>query len=103
MTRLVRKILPICGIAALVLLSGCSAEKKAAASEKTAKAMPGIAAITPQAAKAAGIQVGVAGPAEFAKRSSCSGPSSPMARENKASVQNIREPFGPSRKASAIR
>lgn len=65
MTLLMRKILPICGVAALVLLSGCSEEKGAVASEKTAKAIPGVAAITPEAAKAAGIQVGVAGPADI--------------------------------------
>lgn len=48
----------------LVLLAACSDEKKEATAEKPA-AVPGIAAITPEAAKAAGIQTAVAGPAEI--------------------------------------
>ena len=60
-----RKILPIYGVVAFIVLAGCSGEKKAAAGEKTTKAIAGIATITPQAAQAAGIQIAVAGPADI--------------------------------------
>lgn len=50
---------------AVILLAGCSDKKSEATSEKTATAAPGVAAITPEAAKAAGIQTAVAGPAEI--------------------------------------
>jgi cobalt-zinc-cadmium efflux system membrane fusion protein len=62
-----RQIMRLCSTSCLVALIGlaaCSEEKKAAPVEKRAGG-PQIAAITPQAAKAAGIQVAVAGPADI--------------------------------------
>ncbi len=64
MMRRMRSLFGVSSLVALALLAGCSEEKKSAAAEKTAPAAPGVAAITPEAAKAAGIQIAVVGPAD---------------------------------------
>ncbi|MBN9555756.1 MAG: efflux RND transporter periplasmic adaptor subunit [Alphaproteobacteria bacterium] len=50
---------------ALLALVGCSEEGTSPSAKKEAASIPGVAAITPEAAKAAGIQTAVAGPAEI--------------------------------------
>lgn len=50
---------------AMLALAGCSEKEGAPVAKKEAAAIPGVAAITPEAAKAAGIQTAVAGPADI--------------------------------------
>ncbi len=64
MKRQIMRLFAMSCLAAVVGLTACSEEKKAAPVEKRAGG-PQVAAITPQAAKAAGIQVAVAGPADI--------------------------------------
>jgi cobalt-zinc-cadmium efflux system membrane fusion protein len=64
MKRQFLRLLSLSCLVAVVGLTACSEEKKTAPVEKRAGGAQ-VAAITPQAAKAAGIEVAVAGPAEI--------------------------------------
>ncbi|MCP5412061.1 MAG: efflux RND transporter periplasmic adaptor subunit [Alphaproteobacteria bacterium] len=83
-----RQIVRLFAMGCLITVAGlaaCSKEKKAAPVEKRA-AGPQVVAITPQAAKAAGIQIAIAGPADIRETIALFG----TVRSNGEKEQNVR-------------
>ena len=85
MNRQIVRLFVMGCLIAVAGLAACSEEKKAAPVEKRA-AGPQVAAITPQAAKAAGIQIAIAGPADIRETIALFG----TVRSNGEKEQNVR-------------
>ena len=82
----ISRLLSISCLVTLVGLAACSEEKKPTSVEKEAQKGPQVATITPQAAKAAGIEIAVAAPADIRQTIALFG----SVRSNGEKEQNFR-------------